>query len=69
MGDALTVIVNCDVEATRFESVTVIEIVAGPVAVVVPVIVPALEIERPDGNPDPVNVYEPLPPAALTVAV
>jgi hypothetical protein len=69
MGDALTVMLNCDVDVTWFESVTVIEIVAVPVVVVVPVIVPALEIERPDGNPDPVNVYEPLPPAALTVAV
>ena len=67
-GDALTMRVNCAVDDTMPESVTVIETVASPVTVVVPLMTPVLEIDNPAGNPLPVNVYEPLPPAALTDA-
>ena len=55
-GEAVTVRGSVAVAEILFASVTVMATDAGPVAVVVPMIRPAVEIDKPAGNPVPVNV-------------
>jgi hypothetical protein len=54
-GDGVTVRGSVAVAETLFASVTVMATDTGPVAVVAPLMTPAVEIDSPAGNPVPVN--------------